>query len=60
MAGGAHHTGFSTSINAEYLEDMAGMMGVEYVLIGKELKLPEFQKELRWNELYYHLEKGIS
>jgi L-arabinose isomerase len=34
LAGGAHHTGFSTSINSEYLEDFAGMMGVEYVLIG--------------------------
>jgi len=28
LAGGAHHTGFSTAINSEYLEDFAGMMGL--------------------------------
>ena len=59
LAGGAHHTGFSTSINAEYLEDFAGMMGIEYVLIGEKLNLNEFKKELRWNELHYHLAAGI-
>jgi L-arabinose isomerase len=60
MAGGAHHTGFSTSINPEYLEDFAGMMGVEYVLIGKKCDLTEFKKELRWNEIYYHISNGIQ
>jgi L-arabinose isomerase len=59
MAGGAHHTGFSTSINPEYLEDFAGMMGVEYVLIGEKCDLTEFKKELRWNEIYYHISNGI-
>jgi len=59
LAGGAHHTGFSTSINAEYLEDFAGMMGVEYVLIDKKCDLPSFKKELRWNEIYYHISNGI-
>jgi L-arabinose isomerase len=60
MAGGAHHTGFSTSINPEYLEDFAGMMGVEYVLIGEKCDLTEFKKELRWNEIYYHISNGIQ
>jgi L-arabinose isomerase len=59
LAGGAHHTGFSTSIDAEYLEDFAGMMGVEYVLIGDKCNLTEFRKELRWNEIYYHISNGI-
>ena len=59
MAGGAHHTGFSTSINSEYLEDFAGMMGIEYVLIDKNCNLTEFKKELRYNEVYYHISKGI-
>ncbi len=59
LAGGAHHTGFSTSINSEYLEDFAGMMGIEYVLIGKNCDIPSFKKELQWNEIYYHLSKGI-
>ena len=59
LAGGAHHTGFSTSINAEYLEDFAGMMGVEYLLIDEKCNLTEFKKELRWNEIYYHISNGI-
>jgi L-arabinose isomerase len=59
MAGGAHHTGFSTSINSEYLEDFAGMMGIEYVLIDENCNLSEFKKELRYNEVYYHIAKGI-
>ena len=59
-AGGAHHTGFSTAINAEYLEDFAGMIGIEYVHIGKDTYLSDLRKELRWNELYYHMTGGIS
>jgi L-arabinose isomerase len=60
LAGGAHHTGFSTSINSEYLEDFAGMMGVEYVLIGGKCDLTSLKNELRWNEMYYHISGGIS
>lgn len=60
LAGGAHHTGFSTAINSEYLEDFAGMMGIEFVLIDKKCKLDDFRKELRWNELYYHISGGIG
>jgi L-arabinose isomerase len=59
LAGGAHHTGFSTSISSEYLEDFAGMMGVEYVLIDEKCELSSFKKELRWNELFYHISAGI-
>jgi len=60
LAGGAHHTGFSNAIDSEYLEDFAGMMGIEYVLIGKNCKLTDFRKELRWNELFFHLSGGIG
>ena len=59
LAGGAHHTGFSSSINSEYLEDFAGMMGVEFVLIDKKCDLNEFKKELKWNEVYHHISNGI-
>jgi L-arabinose isomerase len=59
LAGGAHHTGFSSSINSEYLEDFAGMMGVEFVLIDKNCNLNEFKKELKWNEVYHHISGGI-
>ena len=58
-AGGAHHTGFSQVVTREHLEDFAEMAGMEFLLIGKETSLPEFRKELRWNEVYYALAKGL-
>jgi L-arabinose isomerase len=60
LAGGAHHTGFSTAINAEYLEDFAGMMGVEYLNIDQNCDLASFKNELRWNEVYYQISGGIN
>jgi len=60
LAGGAHHTGFSNAVNAEYMEDLAGMMGIEYLLIGEKCDLNEFRNELKWNELYYLLSDGIK
>jgi len=59
LAGGAHHTSFSQSIPAEVLEDFAEMAGIEYLLIDGSTKISDFKKELRWNDLYYHLAKGI-
>ncbi len=58
-AGGAHHTVFSQVLNAEHLADFATMAGIEYLLIGSETRLPEFRKELKWNEVYYALAKGL-
>jgi len=60
MAGGAHHTGFSTAITREYLEDFAGMCGIEYVLIDEDTVIPDLRKELMWNEAYYHISAGIG
>ncbi|HLN55590.1 MAG TPA: L-arabinose isomerase [Bacteroidales bacterium] len=53
LAGGAHHTGFSSAIDAEYLEDFAEMMNVEFVRIGEGCNISEFKRELRLNEVYY-------
>jgi L-arabinose isomerase len=60
LAGGAHHTGFSSAINEEYLEDFAGMTGTEYLLIGENCDLTSFKNELRWNEVYFHFAGGIG
>lgn len=59
LAGGAHHTGFSMALTAEYLEDFAEMAGVEYVLIDEKATISDVKKELKWNELYYHLARGV-
>ncbi|MDF2633677.1 MAG: L-arabinose isomerase [Pelosinus sp.] len=57
LAGGAHHTGFSQAVTKEHLEDFSEMAGVEYMLIDKDTRICDFKKELRWNDLYYHLLK---
>ncbi len=59
LAGGAHHTCFSHSVTAQYLEDFAEMAGMEYVLIGKDTTVSDFKKELKWNAAYYHLARGV-
>jgi len=59
LAGGAHHTGFSLSLTAEHMEDFATMAGVEYLLIDEHATLAEVKKELKWNDVYYHLGLGI-
>lgn len=60
LAGGAHHTGFSSAINSEYLEDLSEMMGIEFVLIDDKCNLTDFKKELRWNDIYYHIKGGLQ
>ncbi len=60
LAGGAHHTGFSTAIDAEYIEDFTSMLGIEYLLIDEKCDLTTFKNEMRWNEIYYHLNDGIK
>ncbi len=59
LAGGAHHTGFSQALTVENLEDFAEMAGAEFLVIGKNTQIPEWKKELRWNEMYYLLAKGL-
>jgi L-arabinose isomerase len=58
-AGGAHHTSFSYALTAEHLRDFADMAGIEFLLIDENTLLEDFKKELRWNDLYYHLAKGL-
>jgi L-arabinose isomerase len=57
-AGGAHHTGFSYSVTAEQLEDFAEIAGLECLLIDRSTTVAGFRKELRWNEVYWALNKG--
>ena len=58
-AGGPHHTGFSQAIGTEYIEDFADMAGVELVRIDADTKIANLKDQLRWNEMYYHLAKGL-
>lgn len=58
-AGGAHHTGFSYSVTADHLRDFAEMAGIEFLLIDENTRVEDFKKELRWNDLYYHMNNGL-
>jgi L-arabinose isomerase len=58
-AGGAHHTGFSLDLTVEHLADFAEMAGMEFLLIDQTTTVANFKKELRWNDLYYHVAKGL-
>ena len=60
LAGGAHHTGFSQGVTAEHMKDFADMAGIEYLLIGDKTEISEFEKEIRWNDVYYLLNKGLG
>ena len=60
LAGGAHHTGFSMAVRKEHLEDFAEMAGIEYLVIDESTRLAEFKKDIRNNEIYYLLRKGLQ
>jgi L-arabinose isomerase len=54
-AGGTHHTAFSFPLTREYMEDYADIADIEMVAIDSATTIPEFKKELRFNEVYYML-----
>jgi L-arabinose isomerase len=58
-AGGSHHTVLSRAVGAEVLADFAEMAGVEFLLIGADTTVTGFKKEIRWNEAYYSLARGL-
>lgn len=59
LAGGTHHTSFSYDLTVEDLLDYAEVAGIEAVVIDSSTTIPTFKKELKWNDLYYYLAKGL-
>ncbi len=59
LAGGAHHTSYSQAVTTEMLEDFAEIGNLEFLRIDAQTRLADFKKELRWNEMYYLLAKGL-
>jgi L-arabinose isomerase len=53
IAGGAHHSVYTTALNAEHFRDWAEMMDIEFVMIDKDTKLNRFKDELRLGEAYW-------
>ena len=59
-AGGAHHTGFSQAVTTEMLEDFAAIANIEIAIIDAKTNVRDFQQQLRNNEVYYALKRGLT
>jgi L-arabinose isomerase len=59
-AGAPHHTVLSQAIGVDELIDLAEMSGTELVVIDANTTPRQFVRELRWNQAYYHLARGLS
>jgi L-arabinose isomerase len=59
LAGGPHHTCFSQGVGLETLEDFAEMVGVELLAIDEDTNARTFRRELRWNQVYWHLSRSV-
>ncbi|PID98575.1 MAG: L-arabinose isomerase [Actinomycetales bacterium] len=58
-AGGAHHTALSTHIGITEWEMFAAMAKMELLTIDEETTTRRFAEQIRWNQVYYHLAKGL-
>lgn len=59
LAGGTHHSCFSYDLTPEYWEDYAEIAGIEMLHINANTTIPEFKNTMRWNEVYYLLNKSL-
>jgi L-arabinose isomerase len=41
------------------LRDFAAMVGIEVLVIDERTTVDAFRDQLRWNDLYWHLAKGL-
>jgi L-arabinose isomerase len=59
VAGGPHHTVLSHQLDTEIVADFAEIAGIELVVIDAETRMRDFTRELRWNQAYYRLARGL-
>lgn len=53
LAGGAHHTGYSQALSAEYIRDFAEIVNFELLEINDATNPGDFGDRIRWNDIYY-------
>jgi L-arabinose isomerase len=58
-AGGSHHSVFTMALGIAALRDLAQIAGLELLVIDEQTTIPQFANELRWNQAYYHLARGL-
>lgn len=59
LSGAAHHAAFSQAVGSEHLRDFAEIAGIELVVIDAATSIAQLKNELRWNEAYYSLARGL-
>jgi L-arabinose isomerase len=58
-AGGAHHTVYTAALDIDVIADFAQIAGIELLVIDERTRMRDFANELRWNQAYYRLARGI-
>jgi L-arabinose isomerase len=58
-AGGPHHTALTTALGLDVIHDFAEIAGTELVAIDAATTNRSFANELRWNQAYYFLNRGV-
>jgi L-arabinose isomerase len=58
-AGGAHHTVMSTAAGVEAFEVFAEIAGTELLVIDESTTRRGFADQVRWNQVYYRLARGL-
>ncbi len=59
VAGGSHHTVYTQALGVDALRDFAEIAGLELAVIDESTSAARFQQELRWNQVYHHLARGL-
>jgi L-arabinose isomerase len=59
VAGGPHHTCLSRALTTDVFVDFAEIAEVELIAIDERTTVGDLKKELRWNQAYYHLARGL-
>ncbi len=55
LAGGAHHSALSFDLTAGQMADFAEMCGIEFLHIGEDTAIPDFRKELFYNDMAWRV-----
>ena len=58
-AGAPHHTALTAALTLDHVTDLAAMTGIELLTIDAATTMPQLHKEIRWNQVYYKLARGL-
>jgi L-arabinose isomerase len=58
-AGAPHHTVLCRAIGVDAWADLAEIAGIELVVIDGDTRIRAFERELRWNQAYFHLARAL-